>query len=86
MARKAAAVKYSDAFPAPFIVAKGRGRLAERIIEIAEKSGVAVVPSKELAEQLIVLEPGSFIPEDCFIVVAELLTFVHSVHGEKGKK
>ncbi|HUX22722.1 MAG TPA: EscU/YscU/HrcU family type III secretion system export apparatus switch protein, partial [Spirochaetia bacterium] len=40
---KAVAVKYARGLPAPFVVAKGRHELAQRLIEIAESSGVEIV-------------------------------------------
>lgn len=83
---KAAALKYIKNLPAPFLLAKGKGRLAEKIISLANSSGVAVVPMPGLLDKLYVLEPGSFIPEDYFQIVAELLAFVHTVNAEKGNK
>ena len=76
---KAVAIVYKKDLPAPFVLAKGRGHLAKKIIELAEKAGVAVIPESELTERLFLLETCSFIPEDCFEIVAEMLVFVHNV-------
>ncbi len=86
MARKAAAIKYDESLPAPFILATGRGVLADRIVALAREAGIAVVPGGELADKLVVMEAGSFIPEECFAVVAELLAYVHKVYEGKGNK
>ena len=79
MAKKAAALRYNSDLPAPFLVARGRDELAERIVRLAEDSGIEIVSQPELTEKLFVLEPGTFIPEDCFSVVAEILAYVYAV-------
>jgi type III secretion system FlhB-like substrate exporter len=86
MAGKAIALRYADDLPAPFLLAKGRDRLAEKIISLAHSSGVAVVSMPDLTDRLFLFETGSFIPEDCFEVVARLLAYVHTVHSRQGKK
>ena len=84
MKRKALAIKYDERLPAPFVLAKGEGQLAEIIVRIAEKAGVPVVARPAATEKLFCLEAGSFIPEECFGIVAEMLIFVHSI--ERGLK
>jgi flagellar biosynthesis protein len=74
--RKAVALKYDRDLPAPFVAAKGRGFLAERLLEIAERHGVPVKNDEVLSDVLFVLEPGRTIPEDLYEVVAELYAFV----------
>ncbi|MDR2589075.1 MAG: EscU/YscU/HrcU family type III secretion system export apparatus switch protein [Spirochaetales bacterium] len=78
---KAVALKYDTHLPAPFVLAKGKGEIAEKIIALAHTAGVAVVSLPLLAEELFILSPGSFIPEDCFEIVAEMLAYVHAVSG-----
>ncbi|MCL1817781.1 MAG: EscU/YscU/HrcU family type III secretion system export apparatus switch protein [Spirochaetaceae bacterium] len=86
MKQKALAIKYDERLPAPFVLAKGEGRLAEIIVRIAEKAGVPVVARPVAAEKLFYLEAGSFIPEECFEVVAEMLVYVHSIERGLRKK
>ena len=86
MIGKAVALRYNDDLPAPFLLAKGRDRLAEKIISLANESGVSVVSMPELTDRLFLFESGSFIPDDCFEVVAGLLAYVHTVHSNQGKK
>lgn len=74
--RRSVALRYDESAPAPIVLARGEGELAERLIEIARASGVPVVHSDRLAETLSVLEPGSLIPESFYEVIAELLVFV----------
>ena len=79
MRDKAVALKYDETFPAPFILAKGEGELAAAIVRIAQKFGVPVVDRAPVASRLFYLDEGSFIPEDCFGIVAEMLVYVHNV-------
>ena len=80
---KAVAVKYTSGLPAPFIVAKGRHELARRLVSIAESSGIEIVNMPELAESLITLEAGDWIPEEYFEVIAEVLAFVYRLKAKR---
>jgi flagellar biosynthesis protein len=73
--KKAAAVTYIHDLPAPLVVAKGRGQLAERIVEIARENGVTIVVDGELADRLIEIDAGDFIPEELYAAIAEVLVF-----------
>jgi len=86
MKRKALAIKYDERLPAPFVLAKGEGELADIIVRIAEKTGVPVLARPIAAEKLFHLAPASFIPEECFGIVAEMLVFVHSIDKGLRKK
>ncbi|MDR1931802.1 MAG: EscU/YscU/HrcU family type III secretion system export apparatus switch protein [Spirochaetales bacterium] len=83
---KAVAIKYDKNLPAPFVLARGAGYLAEQIIHIAEKAGIPVMSRRSLTERLFYFEEGSFIPEDCFELVAEMLVYVHTISGQAEKK
>ena len=63
--------------PAPFVLAKGAGNLADRIVAAALECGVHIVPDKELIDSLYEIEIGEIIPEELFQVVAALLAFVY---------
>lgn len=80
---KAVAVKYAQGLPAPFVIAKGRHELARRLIAIAESSGVEIVNMPRLAESLISLDEGDWIPEDYFEVIAQILAFVYRLKAEQ---
>lgn len=76
----AVAVRYdSQKMAAPRIVAKGQDEIAFRIISIARRSGVVVVPNKPLARALFKLPLDSQIPPEFFQAVAEVLAFVYSL-------
>lgn len=80
---KAIALDYRPDLPAPLIVAKGSGALAQRIIRIARENGVTIVKRGSVAERLYLFDPGSVIPEDLYAVVAEVYAFLIKVNGVK---
>ncbi len=75
----AVALGYTSGLPAPIVLAGGRGELARAIRSIAERLGVSVVVDPAAAEGLIEIDPGSFIPEQYYRIVAEILVFVGRV-------
>ena len=74
----AVALKYDPAVAAaPYVVALGRRKVAERIKEIAYASGVPVVENIPLARALIAsVKLGQMIPTELYLAVAEVLAFV----------
>jgi type III secretion protein U len=73
----AVALKYDpSADPAPLVAAKGQDHLAAEIRNAAEAADVPIVPSPALARQLHErVEVGGTIPEDLFVVVAEVIVW-----------
>jgi flagellar biosynthesis protein len=67
---------------APRVVAKGRGELAERILEIAREQGVPVRSDRDLVELLSACELGDEIPIEVWGAVAELLTWLWGIREE----
>ena len=82
---KAVAMKYTKDMPAPFIAAKGKGWIAQQILEIARREGIPLRNDYELSEFLFTLEIGSFIPEELYQVVAEIYAFVVEMQEEYEK-
>lgn len=76
---KAVALEYREDLPAPIIVAKGSGLLAERILRVAEENGVTILERGSLADRLYAFDPGSVIPEDLYAIVAEVYAFLISL-------
>lgn len=74
----AIAIKYDPSVaPAPYVVAVGERKIAQRIKELAFQSGVPVIENKPLARALIkVVSVGTMIPVDMYLAVAEVLAFV----------
>jgi flagellar biosynthetic protein FlhB len=71
----AVAIQYVHSeMPAPKIVAKGAGFIAERIKEVARLHGVFIVENKPVARGLFyAVKVGDYIPEKFYMIVAELL-------------
>ncbi len=64
--------------PAPLILAKGAGRVAERIKDIARQNNVPIRENKPLARALYkVVEVGDTIPEEFYQAVAAILAQVY---------
>ncbi|MDR2048186.1 MAG: EscU/YscU/HrcU family type III secretion system export apparatus switch protein [Treponema sp.] len=74
--KKAAAVAYHPPFPAPVLLASGRGREAERMINAAREAGIIVVEDPGLALLLDAAKPGDYIPSWCWEAAARILAFV----------
>ncbi|SIQ97040.1 flagellar biosynthesis protein [Alkalispirochaeta americana] len=72
----AAAIRYDSSLPAPFVVARGKGELARKMLSMARAAGVPVRSDADLAERLVWLTPGEAIPQELFFPVAEILSFV----------
>lgn len=75
----AVALRYEpEEMEAPRVVAKGKGYLALRIIEVAKQYRVTLVEDRPLARALYeVVEVGQAIPEQFYPAVAEVLAFVY---------
>lgn len=80
--KRAAALRYKQGEDAaPRLVAKGSGRTAERIVEIARSHGVPVHEDRDLVEVLSALDLGDAIPPELYKAVAEVLAFVYRMNG-----
>ncbi len=67
------------------MTAKGRGLLAEAIIEKAKEAGVYVHESPELVSLLMQVDLDQYIPPELYIAVAELLAWLYRLeHGGAG--
>jgi len=76
--RKAAALKYNEKEDnAPKVVAAGRGRIAERIVEIAREYGIPIYEDPDLVELLLKVDIGEEIPPELYRAVAEVLAFIY---------
>ena len=61
---------------APVVVAKGRGHVAESILEIAREHGIVIEANPMLAEALSGVEVDQSIPHELYAAVAEVIGFV----------
>ncbi len=65
----------------PHIAAAGRGRIAEKILELAFENGIKVREDSDLAELLATIELDSPIPSEAFMAVGEVLSYVYQANG-----
>jgi len=84
----AVAIKHRPTGPAslPKIIASGRGKVGEKILEIAYAEGVKVREDADLAELLVAADIDSEIPVEAFIAVAEILRYVYIANDAEGRK
>ncbi|MBU6459485.1 MAG: EscU/YscU/HrcU family type III secretion system export apparatus switch protein [Proteobacteria bacterium] len=73
----AVAIAYQEDDSAPRVVAKGRGLLAEMIIEKAKAAGVYVHESPALVSLLMQIDLDEHIPPELYRAVAELLAWLY---------
>ena len=62
----------------PRLIAAGRGKWAEQILEIAFERGIKVRQDAPLAEMLAAIELDSPIPPEAIMAVAEILAYVYT--------
>jgi flagellar biosynthetic protein FlhB len=78
----AIALKFERNMPAPVVVAKGAGRIAERIREIATQNDIPIVEQKPLARTIYkTVEINQSIPAELYHAVAEVLAYVYRLKG-----
>lgn len=78
LSKRAVALKYIPGeTDAPVVVAKGRGKVAEAILEKAKENGVPVQEDAALVEVLSKLDLDEQIPAELYQLVAEILTYIY---------
>jgi len=76
--KRAVALKYTpDETAAPVVAAKGRGKVAEAILEKAKEHGVPVQEDAALVEVLSKLDLDQQIPPELYQLVAEVLSYIY---------
>ena len=79
----AVALTYGKNQSAPTVVAKGRGLIAQAIIERAKQHGVFVHESEDLVGLLIKVELDQEIPLQLYLAVAELLAWLYRLEHKE---
>jgi flagellar biosynthesis protein len=83
--KKAAALRYDHGRDqAPKVVAKGRGKIAEKIIALARENDVPLVEDHSLVQVLEALDVDMEIPIELYKAVAEVLVFVYRLNKGAG--
>lgn len=76
--KKAVALKYDPSVhDAPIVAAKGRGLLAQQILDKAKEHGIPVQEDVALVEVLSKLDLDQQIPAELYELVAEILSFIY---------
>lgn len=88
--RQAIALRYQeDEDLAPIVLAKGKGYIAEAILELARRAGIPAIKEPELVKLLEGVEIGQYIPPEAYPLAAEIIAFIMLLDrrvAEKKKK
>lgn len=80
---KAVALRYDPSVDsAPKVIARGKGDIARRIINIARENQVPLYKDPELIDALLQIDLNDEVPEKLYRVIAEILTFVYNLDKE----
>jgi flagellar biosynthesis protein len=78
--KKAVALKYErKKDKAPKVTAKGSGKTAQKIIEIAKLNDIPIKKDEDLLELLSKVELDREIPTEMYKAVAEVFGFIYNV-------
>jgi flagellar biosynthesis protein len=82
--RRAVALKYDRAGrAAPRILAKGKGGVADKILEVAKEKGIPLYEDPELVEVLGQLDVNTEIQPELYQAVAEVLIFIYKMNQKR---
>jgi flagellar biosynthesis protein len=79
--KQVAVALHYDKKGAPRVVARGRGTIGEKIIEVAKANNIPIEENEVLAGALSNVEIGDEIPQELYKAVAEVLIFVLRLSG-----
>jgi flagellar biosynthesis protein len=79
--RPLAVALHYDKKGAPRVVAKGKGTIGAKIIELAKAHDIPIEENEVLAGALSQVEIGDEIPAELYKAVAEVLVFVRRMTG-----
>lgn len=74
--KKAIALKYPEGAVAPIVVAKGNGKLADKIIDEAKRNDIYIKEDYALINLLGDTQNGSIIPESAYKALAAIFAFI----------
>ena len=84
--RQVAALQYEQGKDSsPRLIAKGKGAVADKILEVARRHGIPIREDRELVQLLASLDLYQEIPPDLYRAVAEILAFLYSLNRDAGK-
>lgn len=71
-----------DKDDAPRVAAKGKGYLAQQIIELARRHNVEIRQDTDLAQLLSTLDINTPIPLEAYAAVAEILAYIYKTNDQ----
>ena len=82
--KRAVALKYKQGTEgAPTVVAKGRERMAEKILELAREHDLHIHEDADLVEVLEKVELDQEIPLEVYSVVAEIFSYIYEANKKR---
>ncbi|PIC71788.1 hypothetical protein CSV75_06445 [Sporosarcina sp. P18a] len=83
--KEAIALSYDpEVSDAPKVIAKGKGKIAENILERAQEHAIPVQQDPSLLELLGQLNVNETIPEELYQAVSEVFAYIYRLDREKG--
>ena len=77
---QAAVVKYDEEIgKSPVIVAQGKGRVAQQIIDLAKENDIQIQEDSSLVANLLDMDLGDNIPPQLYSVMAEILLLIEEM-------
>ena len=83
--KKAVALSYKKEDNAPKVIAKGKGEIAKKILEVGKEKNIEIYEDKELIDDLLKLDLYEEIPPELYEAISEIILFVYSLDKEKGE-
>ena len=71
-----------DGNGAPRVSAKGKGETAQRILQLAAEHGIPLQNEQELVELLLLVDLNQEIPENLYVVIAEIIAFAYTLKNK----
>ena len=85
--KEAIALSYDpEVSDAPKVIAKGKGKIAENILERAEEHDIPVQEDPSLLELLGQLNVNETIPEELYQAVSEVFAYIYRLDRDTGGK
>lgn len=72
-----------DGTNSPKVTAKGQGKIAQQIFELAKQHGIPLEKDPELTAILSQIPLGDEIPESLYLAIAEVISFAYLISGKR---
>lgn len=85
--KEAVALSYDpNSSEAPKVIAKGKGKIAENIVEKAKEHDIPIQEDPSMIEILSQLNIDESIPEELYKAVSEVFAYIYQLDREHGLK